>query len=132
VRVGDTFLFPLNSQAIEHLWIVVTNPDPNDCVLVVNVTTLKSNDKDSVDGTVCLNAGEHPFLTKEQSYVYYRGAEIKKISDLRSEETAGRLQMRESCSTNVISLVRSGFGASIHCTRVIKSYYDKSKNIAIS
>ncbi len=82
MKAGDTFLYPLNQAQKAHLWIVATNPDKEGFVLIVNVTTVRTYDKDSLDTTVCLNKGEHPFFTEEQSYIYYRGAMTKKISEI--------------------------------------------------
>jgi hypothetical protein len=129
MKAGDTFLYPLQPPNTEHLWIVATNPNADGAVLIVNVTTMHSFDKDHIDGTVCLNQGEHIFLTEKHSYVYYRGAQIKKISELENEKSAGMLKPQPPCSKTVIDLVRSGFNASEHCQKGIRRFYEQSKNL---
>jgi hypothetical protein len=132
MKVGETFLYPLSPthlEQTEHLWIVLTNPDADGAILIVSVTTVYSNDKDSTDPTVWLNRGEHPFLKKESSYVYYRGAMVKKVSELEVEEKAGRLKRTSDCSADLISLARDGVGASPHCTRSVKKYYKERKDL---
>ncbi len=128
MKVGDTFLYPLSPQNEEHLWIVLTNPDTDDAILIVNVTTAYSNDKDRIDTTVSLNAGEHQFL-KKASYVYYRGAQVKKVAELRGEEKMGRLKMHDPCSSNLIGLARAGIVASKHCSKVLQRFYSERKDI---
>lgn len=114
----------------EHLWIVLTNPDQDESILIVNVTTAHSLDKDKIDSTIMLKAGEHKFLTSEKSYIYYRGAQIKKVSELQVEEKLGRLKMHEPCSNKILGLARSGVNGSKHCSRVNKRFYAERKDIA--
>lgn len=132
MKVGDTFLYPLSptgKEHTEHLWIVLTNPDADGCVLIVSVTTVYVHDKDRMDNTVVLNRGEHRFLTNKQSYIYYRGAMIKKISELQASEKAGELKHDEPCSASLISLARGGVAASPHCARVHAQYYKNCKDL---
>ena len=129
MKVGDTFLYPLSPANSEHLWIVLTNPDVDGRVLVVNVTTAYSTNKDCVDATVRLNKGEHPFLTKDGSYVYYRGAMMKKITELEADEKAGLLKKHSACSSGLVSLVRDGVCASPHSTRVAQRFYKERKDL---
>ncbi len=128
MKCGDTFLFPLMPPDLEHLWIVLTNPDPEGWILIANVTGAYSNDKDCVDMTVALNAGEHPFLTKP-SFIFYREAMIKQVSELETEEKAGNLRMHYSCSAALIGLARAGVGASPHCTKKIRRFYEERKHV---
>jgi hypothetical protein len=129
MKVGDTFLHPLSPPNSEHLWIVLTNPDEADAVLIVSVTTVYAHDKDNIDMTVTLNKGEHQFLTKPISYVYYREAQVKKVSELRAEEKLGRLKMHQPCSQKIIDLVRAGVTASEHCRRSAKQFYKERKDV---
>ncbi len=125
MKAGDTFLYPI---PYEHLWIVVTNPNPNGEVLLVNITTAYSMDKDKVDTTVTLNSKDHQFV-KDRSYVYYRAAMTKYVSDLEAEEKAGRLKTKPCCSPEILKLVRDGVSASPHCTRAIRKFYTDHKHL---
>jgi hypothetical protein len=129
MKVGDTFLYGPSPTATKHLYIVLTNPDTDGCILVVNVTTVYSQDKDRIDQTVLLNRSEHRFLTNELSYIYYRGATIKKVTDLQADEKAGLLVKQEPCSKSIIDNARAGVGASPHCARNICDYYKKCKDL---
>lgn len=66
MKAGGAFLFPVPS---EHLWIVLTNPDSEGYVLVVNITTAYSDDKDRMDTTVDLNPGDIRSLRKSHMYI---------------------------------------------------------------
>jgi len=125
MKAGDTFLYPLPN---EHLWIVLTNPDANGEVLVVNITTVRSADKDSIDMTVTLNPKDHPFV-KDLSYVYYRAAMTKQVSELQAEEKANRLRIKECCSPEVLKLVQMGVGASEHTSKIIVKFYKEHKDL---
>jgi hypothetical protein len=129
MKVGDTFLHPLSATTQAHLWIVLTNPDANGSILIVNVTSIYSHDKDRIDPTVILNRNEHRFLTNERSFIYYRGATVMKLSDLQTDEQLGLLKKDQVCSANVISLARAGVTASPHCTPRIQKYYKECKDL---
>ncbi len=59
--LGDTIILPKPGAEKEHLWVVVTNPDPNTGeVIMVNLTTQRPHS----DTTTVLLPGEHPFLDR--------------------------------------------------------------------
>lgn len=69
---GDTFLIPKSVNAVEHLWIVVTDPDPATFQSVcVNVTTSTGK----FEKLVTLLPGDHPFI-KHESVVFYADAQM--------------------------------------------------------
>ncbi len=70
---GDTFFMPApGGAATPHLWIIVTQPDPqtHECA-IVSVTTLRN----SKDQTVILRVGDHPFI-RHDSTIFYGDAMI--------------------------------------------------------
>ena len=86
IYAGLTFLFPMNdTHQIEHLWVVATNPDKDELVAVVNITTLQG----AKDQTVVLRSGEHQFV-KHDSCVNYTMAEIVKVEKLQERFGSGR------------------------------------------
>jgi len=128
MKCGDAFLFPLDDSHSEHLWIVLTNPNADGEILIVSITTVYAHDKDKADMTMLLHKGEHRFITRD-SYIYYREAMIKKASDLEAEEKTGTLKMHDSCTPEVLSLVRGGISASKHCAKVIRGFYSDHKHL---
>ena len=85
---GDTFLIPKRGKDIEHLWIVITEPDADGNAVCVSVTAKRSYS----DTTVVLSAGEHPFI-KHESAIHYADARILDLEKVQAalEPTHGRL-----------------------------------------
>jgi hypothetical protein len=129
MKVGDTFLYGPSPTATKHLHIVLTNQDTDGCILIVSVTSIYSQNKDRMDHTVILNQNEHRFLTKPLSYIFYRSATVKKVSDLQADEAAGLLVRHDGCSKTLIDNARAGICASPHSTRGIQAYYKKCKDL---
>jgi len=102
---GDTFLMPAPGGAtIPHLWIIVTQPDPqtHECA-IVSVTTLRN----SKDQTVILRPGDHPFI-RHDSTIFYGDAMIVNARKLEAEIAAGLAVVREKCSAPTLKLVQDG------------------------
>jgi len=106
---GDTFLMPApGGVATPHLWIVVTQPDPQTHLCaIVSVTTLRN----SKDQTVILRPGDHPFV-RHDSTVFYGDAMIVDALRLESEIAAGLALVREGCSKAILKLLQDGVVAS--------------------
>jgi hypothetical protein len=106
---GDTFLMPApGGVATPHLWIVVTQPDPQTHLCaIVSVTTLRN----SKDQTVILRPGDHPFIRRD-STIFYGDAMIVDALRLESETAAGLALVREGCSKAILKLLQDGVVAS--------------------
>lgn len=124
MKSGDTFLRPARATETEnpHLWIVLTDPDRDNRVLIVSLTTLREGQ----DQTVILNVGDHPFINRPSS-VFYRQVEIVDSIKLEQAEKAGSIARRENCSPEVLRLIRDGVSASPHTVRLINNFYKNSK-----
>src|SRR2546421_8813104 len=85
MECGDTFLMPApGGQVTPHLWIVITQPDPqtHECA-IVSVTTLRN----SKDQTVILRVGDHCFI-RHDSTIFYGDAMLWSAS-ARSRDRCG-------------------------------------------
>jgi hypothetical protein len=107
LKPGDTFIAPLTSRAIEHLWIVLTNADAENKAVAVNITTRHSLS----ETTVVLEDGDHPFV-KHPSVINYSDAQL---IDLKAVETAIEKQPRhfvckahEPCSPELLKKIQDG------------------------
>jgi hypothetical protein len=110
MRCGETFFFtPPGSRApVDHLWIVVTDPQPPQSLLViVGVTTLRNN----CDQTVPLKRGDHPFITCN-SAVFYADAQIIEERVIIAALKNRTAQVRAACSAELLKLVQDGVFAS--------------------
>jgi hypothetical protein len=79
LKQGDTFLISSPRNEVEHLWIVLTEPDEENQSLCVNITTAQ----DGSDLTVELNKGDHPFI-KHPSVVNYFDARLMVLQDVET------------------------------------------------
>ena len=108
LQCGDTFLLPKSAYATEHLWIIVTEIDPQSgSAVCVNVTTKR----DDSETTVVLNIGDHRFI-KHESVVRFGDAREMKI-DLVEKLLSGRPSqfvgvLHDPCSEKLLARIRQG------------------------
>ena len=117
--LGDSFMLPKPGQETEHLWVLITKPDPGTHeALMVNLTTQRPHS----DRTTILNVGEHPFVQKP-SVIFYADA---RIVDTRLLDAAVQ---RGACGTHapfqppVMARIQAGIAASPLTPRRIKTAY---------
>jgi hypothetical protein len=106
---GETFLMPApGGAATPHLWIIITQPDPqtHECA-IVSVTTLRN----SKDQTVILRVGDHPFI-RHDSTIFYGDAMIVDARRLEAEIAADLALVLEKCPPATLKLVQDGVCAS--------------------
>ena len=101
MNVGDTFI-DRNATA-PHLWFVLTTPDANGVVAVVNLTTWHTR----CDTTCRLSVGDHPFVTHD-SYIFYRGAQVYPQRVLTVALQQGVLVSRAPAAPQLIARIRAG------------------------
>ena len=104
---GNTYLFPLSQSQTAHLWVICTDPNPDEQVLVVSLTSLNG----SKDQTVILHGGEHPFL-RWATCVAYGLSELISCEMLRNHIQCGRAKMHANLGTEKTQLILDGFLAS--------------------
>lgn len=126
---GDTFLIPKSSGETEHLWIVVTDPEPDTSFAVcVNITTKQSYS----ETTVILRPGMHPFI-KHDSVVYYSDAQILTLNKVQqaldARMTGVVCEPREPCSRAVLEMIRQGILSSKMTPNNVKDYCKKAWGI---
>ncbi len=92
----------------QHLWVVLTDPDPktNQVVIVMIVTSREHTDK-----TVTLTAGSHPFIVHE-SNVDYRTATLALPKKLNAAIANGRCRLEADLSPDALAIVRAGLRVS--------------------
>ena len=125
---GDTFLIPKRGEDIEHLWIVISEPDADANAVCVSVTTRRSYS----DTTVVLGVGDHPFITHE-SVIHYVDA---RILDLRKVQAALDARTRtficrshKPCSEVLLARVQDGLLKSPYPTKGVKAFFRAARGI---
>lgn len=118
---GGTLLAPSGPK--NHLYILLIKlPDdagynPNSYIWV-NITSIKKDDT-TYDDTCVLRAGDHPFI-KHDSYVRYKGAEIKTEKSLQEQIISGIIVPKEDISDALLERIIQGLSNSLHTRGFIK------------
>ena len=117
--LGDTFMLPKPGQDTEHLWVLITHPDPKTCeAVMVNVTTQRPHS----DKTTVLKTGEHPFI-KQPSVVFYSDARIVDTRLLDAAVQRGAYRGHAAFDAAVLGRIQTGVAVSPFTPRKIKSAY---------
>jgi hypothetical protein len=125
MKAGDTFLMPAPgiSNKIPHLWIVPTDPVPeNQTVVIVSITTLRHR----AEQTMVLTKGEHPFIVRDSS-VCYVDARLVDAIDLDQQTTIGQIRKHAPCPTKTLENVKSGILASELTPQKVQRFYAETE-----
>ena len=115
---GTAILLSGYPVGASHLWLVLTDPDPeSEQVVAVMVVTARPH----TDKTVVLSAGEHPFITHDSS-VDYGGARRFQTARLKSALRGGRCKLAENMSPAMLAKVRAGLLNSSRTPHHMKDY----------
>lgn len=80
IGLGSTFLNSQGRNLPIHLWVVISDPDSSQRVVIANLTSCRGAEDDNA----CLfNSGDHPFI-HHTTYVNYADARI--VSLIKLEE----------------------------------------------
>lgn len=118
---GNTFLLPKSAYLVEHLWIVITEPEAETSNAVcVNVTTRNRYS----ETTVVLAPGDHPFINHD-SVINYRDARKLNLAQVYEVLTTKMPQrfafgIYDPCSPQLLKRIQDGLLASPHAANGIK------------
>jgi len=116
---GDSFLLPKPRHETEHLWLLITNPDPaTHEAIMVNVTTQRPHS----DTTTILNVGEHPFVRKP-SVIFHADARLVDTRLLDAAVRSGAYQAHAAFQPAVILKIQAGLLVSLFTPKKIKTAY---------
>lgn len=117
--LGETFLLPKPGVEKEHLWALVTAPDPvTGEAIMVNLTTQRPHS----DTTTILQPGEHPFVHRS-TVVFYADARLVKESLLDAVLAQGVGRAHVPLSKAVLVRIQAGLLASPFTPMKIKSAF---------
>ena len=103
-RQRDTFWILSSDSGIEHLHVIISNPEINhEDIVVVPLTTRET----WVEETCVLYVGDHPAI-KHDTCVDYRRAKI--VSAIKLDDTLKKQQIRKSApiSGEILERILSG------------------------
>lgn len=91
-----------------HIWTVVTDPDPeSEEIVIVNLTSVKK-DKPIYDKTTVVEPDEFSSVLTKQSYVFYSESRVLSVSDLQKILHSDFADSRESCPLNLSNRIQDG------------------------
>ncbi len=95
----------------QHLWVIISEPDPLGQVVLVNFTSWSGTSED--DPACIINRGEHEFV-HHKTYVSYIDTRFAAISKLESLARQKWLTMYPDVSATLLKRIWDGAGKSIH------------------
>ena len=109
---------PAHDPARKHLFILLTDPCPQQTILLVGVSTCRRG----FDQTCRLFAGDHEFV-KHDSFIEYALARIEGADGLMRGVKAGLLEARDAIDTPIFARICHGLTESPFTAPRIKDYY---------
>jgi hypothetical protein len=100
MRIGDTFLGALPGE-ISHLWIIITPPNDQNEVVIVNLTSTQC------DSTCRVAVGDHPFV-KKPSVIRYQDARLRSLVRLETALKRGLIQPHHPAAGGLLKKIQQG------------------------
>lgn len=120
--LGDSFMLPKPGQDIEHLWVLITRPDPQTHeAIMVNVTTQRPHS----DVTTILQPGDHPFIQRP-SVVFYADARMVDVRLLDQILARGGGRPHAPVAPAVLQRIQTGVARSPFTSRKLKEAFGRA------
>jgi hypothetical protein len=123
LNLGDTVMLPKPGDEKEHLWALITAPDPEsgDAVMV-NLTTQRPHS----DTTTIIQAGEHPFVDRP-TVVFYADARMVDVKILEEGLRQGLVRQHSALSAEVLQRIQEGLFVSRFTPDKIKTAFKTAR-----
>ena len=104
LTVGDTVMLPKPGHEKEHLWALITAPDPESGdAIMVNLTTQRPHS----DTTTIIQPGEHPFVDRP-TIVFYADARTVNVNALEGALRQGVVRQHTALSAELLQRIQKG------------------------
>ncbi len=114
---GRTFFIAGNT----HLWFVISNPDPEDKVLIVNATSKYGAKRE--DDSCLLLKGDHPCIVHD-SYIAYKYAREINVFKIGQMQHCSEIQCKEIAPASLIKRIQDGAKKSDFLNSEYEKYFD--------
>jgi hypothetical protein len=123
LTIGDTVLLPKPGHEKEHLWALITAPDPEsgDAVMV-NLTTQRPHS----DTTMIIQPGEHPFVDRP-TVVFYADARMVNVNTLDEGVRQNFVHQHDALSKELLQRIQDGLLASKFTPDKIKKAFEAAR-----
>jgi hypothetical protein len=130
MKCGSTYLLydDENPASKPHLHVVISDPDENDRIVLVSVTTERAKS----DTTTRLEAGIHPFIN-DPSVIAYNYSKMMSCGQLKSLIETGEAIPKADASEIIVHRARSGMQETRRAPREVQecflAWWTKQSNI---
>ena len=107
MNAGETFHAQAPGSTRPHLYVAVTDPDPEGNFVIANITS----QSESKDQSCVLDVGDHPFIRK-QSVVNYAEARITNQDAVSAGARRGVIQYDAPVTPEALAKIQAGALAS--------------------
>ncbi len=114
---GRTFFIEGNS----HLWFAISNPDPEDKVLIVNATSRHGVPRE--DSSCLLFKGDHSCITHD-SYIAYKHAMEINVLKIGQMQHYSQIQCKEIAPDCLIKRIQDGAKITDFLNSEYEKYFD--------
>jgi hypothetical protein len=103
-EIGDSFWVRTPFEPVEHIWIIITKPNPlNRTAIWVNLTT----ERPDSDRTTVVRRGDHPTVC-HTCVVYYRDAKFVDLAKLEVTIDASKAKRTGPCPNALLLKIQDG------------------------
>jgi len=117
VEAGDTYKLATPTNPTPHLWIVLTDPDQQGEVAIVNLTTRQP----ASDATVILRPPDHPFV-RHDTVVRYEDAQVVPARALDAAVKGGAARRHAALNPLILKRIQDGVDKSPFIAGDIREY----------
>jgi hypothetical protein len=119
---GKTFLPPSGAadETPGHLHIIISEPDIDKNVMVVNITTFYGTGRE--DNSCIIEKGDHPFVIHKSYIAYHHAKEINSIK-LLNDKIRRTLVFKEDVTTTLLKRIQDGAMKSRRLPLLFKKYF---------
>ncbi|MES0492072.1 MAG: hypothetical protein ABUK01_18940 [Leptospirales bacterium] len=110
-----------NNTIVKHLRFIITEPDPEQNILAVNLTTLRNTGRE--DMSCIILPGEHSFIRKE-SYIAYKYAEELSIIKILQQSMESSIIFMEDINQDLLIRVQNGAKISLLLPVKFRKYFE--------
>lgn len=121
VCAGRAFLLSWYPADKLHLWFVLT--DPYGSPPRITAVMVRSS-RQFTDGTVVLDAGDHPFI-KHPSSVHFGTADIFSVERILEAARKNHCHLQPDMGTKLLQRVREGLLSSAHTGKGVREYCEE-------
>lgn len=107
MKAGETFHARSPSSSRTHLYIAITDPDPNGQFVIANVTSQSP----SKDQSCVIDVGDHPFI-RQESVINYAEALITNENAVQAGARGGVLKYDAAVTPGALAKIQAGALAS--------------------